>query len=152
MWIIKTFGNVYLQEHHCCRDLNHQKRSLIFRIRIKNVTKCKSWLKKIVQSGLKLKRGTSTQKGHSALLEGQLAQMQATAQGHLDWDKTHPFQFLEIRMHPSSYSDHLANFSNILISINRGCISKFSTLFHALWLPSFWFFSSFISSLMLKTI
>ena len=42
------------------------------------------------------------------------------------------FDFLEIRTHPSSYSDHLANFSNIPTSINRGYISKFSTLFHAL--------------------
>ena len=30
--LIKTFGNVYLQDNHCRKDLNHQKRSLIFRI------------------------------------------------------------------------------------------------------------------------
>ena len=41
------------------------------------------------------------------------------------------FDFLEIRTYPNSYSDHLANCSNILTSINRGCISKFNTLFHA---------------------
>ena len=41
-------------------------------------------LKKGVQSGPKLKRKTGTQKGHSALLECQLAQMWASTQGHLD--------------------------------------------------------------------
>ena len=47
-------------------------------------------------------------------------------------------------MHPSSYSDHLANFSNILASINKGYISEFSTLFRYLTplfltLPFFYF-------------
>ena len=60
------------------------------------------------------------------------------------------FDLLETRMHPSSYSDHLTNFSNIPAFINRGCISEFSTLFHTLWLPSFWLFSSSIFPLMLK--
>ena len=50
-------------------------------------------LKKGVQSGPKLKHGTSTQKGHSALLECRLAQTRAMAQVHLDLDKTHRFQF-----------------------------------------------------------
>ena len=36
-------------------------------------------LKKGAQSGPKLKRGTGTQKGHSALFECRLAQMWATA-------------------------------------------------------------------------
>ena len=53
-----------------------------------------------------------------------------------DWHKCEPrpkgtwieikfilFDFLEIRMRPTSYSDHLANFSNIPTSINKGCIS-----------------------------
>ena len=61
------------------------------------------------------------------------------------------FDLLEIRTRPNSYSDHLANFSNIPASINRGCILEFSTLFHTLWLPSFWLFSSSIFPLMLKT-
>ena len=61
------------------------------------------------------------------------------------------FDLLQIRMRPSLYSNHLANFSNILASINKGCISEFSTLFHTLWLPSFWLFSSSIFPLMLKT-
>ena len=42
------------------------------------------------------------------------------------------FDFLVIRMRLSSYSDHLANFSNILASINRGDLSKFNTFFYAL--------------------
>ena len=42
------------------------------------------------------------------------------------------FDFLEIRMRPSSYFYHLAIFSSLPTSINRGFISKFSTLFHAL--------------------
>ena len=49
--------------------------------------------KKGVQNGIKLKHGTGTQKGHSALLECRLAQTRAMARGHLDRDKTHPFQF-----------------------------------------------------------
>jgi len=48
-------------------------------------------LKKGVQSGPKFKCGTGTQKGHLALLECRLAQIQASAQEHLDWDKTHHF-------------------------------------------------------------
>ena len=42
------------------------------------------------------------------------------------------FQFLEIKTRPSKHFDHLANFFNILASINRGYISKFSTFFHTL--------------------
>lgn len=41
-------------------------------------------LKKGVQSGPKFKCGTGTQKGHLALLECRLAQIQASAQEHLD--------------------------------------------------------------------
>ena len=59
--------------------------------------------------------------------------------------------FLEIRTRPSSYFDHLANFSNISASINKGWLSKFRTLFHTLGLPSFWLFSSFIFSLTLRS-
>ena len=42
------------------------------------------------------------------------------------------FDFLEIRTRLSLYYDHLAIFANILAFINRECLSKFSTLFHAL--------------------
>ena len=88
LWIIKTFLNIYLQDNHHFRDLNIQKRSLIFRIQIKNVSKCKSQLKqklkKGVQSGPKLKRGCNTHEGQSALLECRLAQIQGLAQGLLD--------------------------------------------------------------------
>ena len=41
-------------------------------------------LKKGVQNESKLKQGTGTQKGHSALFKCQLAQIRASAQGHLD--------------------------------------------------------------------
>ena len=37
------------------------------------------------------------------------------------------FDFLEIRTHPSLYSDHLAIFSSLPTSINRCWISKFRT-------------------------
>ena len=40
-------------------------------------------------------------------------------------------------MRLSSYSDHLANFWNILASINRGGLSKFSTLFSCSLTPLF---------------
>ena len=91
-------------------------------------------LKKRVQNGPKLKHRTSTRKGHLALLECQLAQIRASAQGHLDWNKKkNPFLFfLEIKMRPNLYSDHLANFSNIPTSIKRVYVSKINTLFHAL--------------------
>ena len=54
--------------------------------------------KKGVQIGPKLKRGSGTQEGHSALLEWQsthekcqLAQMHGPALGPPDWDKTYLF-------------------------------------------------------------
>ena len=50
-------------------------------------------LKKEVQNGPKFKQGTGTQKHRLALLECQLAQIWALAQGHLDQDKTHLFLF-----------------------------------------------------------
>ena len=46
LWKIKTFWSIYLQDNHCWKDLNHQKRGLIFIRWIKNESKCKSWLKK----------------------------------------------------------------------------------------------------------
>ena len=51
--------------------------------------------KKRVQNGLKLKHGTSTQEGHSTLLECWLAQIVGMAWGLLDWDKSYPFQFFK---------------------------------------------------------
>ena len=68
LWIIKTFWDIYLQYNHHFKDLNIQKRGLIFRIQIKNASKSKSRLqnlKKGVQNGPKLKRESGTQKGHS---------------------------------------------------------------------------------------
>ena len=46
LWIIKTFWSIYLQDNHYCKDLNIQKRGLIFRIQIKNTSNYKFWLKK----------------------------------------------------------------------------------------------------------
>ena len=82
----------------------------------------------------------------------------------VDWHKLGPwlestwirlkhiiFYFLEIRTRPSSYSDHLANFLNTTASINKGWISKFSTLFHALRFPLFLTLLSIILPLTLKT-
>ena len=46
LWIIKTFWDIYLQDNLHFKDLNVQKRGLIFRIQIKNASKCKSRLKK----------------------------------------------------------------------------------------------------------
>ena len=124
---------------------NHQKMSLIFRIWIKNASKCKFWLKKPQKMSLKWIK-TQTRDWH---LKGPFSTFGVpigTNMGHgpraFGLRYIQSFQFLEIRMCPSSYSDHLAKFSNIPTSINRGCLSKFSTLFHALWLPSFWPFSS----------
>ena len=39
------FWSVYLQDNYHLKDLNIQKRGLIFRIRIKNASKCISQLK-----------------------------------------------------------------------------------------------------------
>ena len=61
------------------------------------------------------------------------------------------FYFLEIRTHPNSYSDHLAIFSSLPTSINRGCISKFRRLFMLFDFLSFWLSFSIIFSLTLKT-
>ena len=87
-------------------------------------------LKKGAQNGLELKKGFGTQKRRHF--------------SSVNWHKRKPrpegtwmeiklilFNFLEIKMRPSSYSNHLANFSNIPTSINREGFSKFNTLFHA---------------------
>ena len=46
------------------------------------------------------------------------------------------FNFLEMRMHPNSYLTIQLIFRSIPTSINRGCLSKFSRLFHAFWPPT----------------
>ena len=63
-------------------------------------------LKKRVQNGPKLKHETGTQKGHSALLECQLAQIRAWPKGTWIELKLILFNLLEIRTCPSSYSNH----------------------------------------------
>ena len=47
LWIIKTFWSIYLQDNHCWKDLNYQKKSLTFGIWIKYAIKCKSRVKKM---------------------------------------------------------------------------------------------------------
>ena len=80
-----------------------------------------------------------------------MAHIWASARGHWDYVKTHPFfNFLVIRMRSSSYSDRLNYFSSPPASINRDWISKFRTLFHALRFPLFLTPLSGIFSLMLK--
>ena len=71
LWNIKPFWSVYLQDNYQFKDLNIQKRGLIFR-------------NGLVQIGPKFKHGFSTQEGHSALLECRLAQIAGTARGLLD--------------------------------------------------------------------
>ena len=149
LWIIKTFWSIYLQDNHCWKGLNYQKKSLIFRTWIKNACKCKSWLKKPQKSSPKWTK-TRTRDRHP---KGPFDTFQVpiginVGPGSINLTF---FDFLEIRTRPSSYSNHLAKFSNIPTSINRRGLSKFSTLFHALWLPSFWLFSSFIFLPTLKT-
>ena len=149
LWIIKTFWSIYLQDNHCWKGLNYQKKSLIFRTWIKNACKCKSWLKKPQKSSPKWTK-TRTRDRH---LKGPFVTFQVpiginAGPGSINLTF---FDFLEIRTRPSSYSDHFAKFSNIPTSINRRGLSKFSTLFHAHWLSSFWLFSSSFFSLTLKT-
>ena len=131
LWITKTFWGVYLQDSHHFRDLNIQKRGLIFRIRIKNASKCNSRIKKILkkgdQNGPKFKCGSCTQEGHSALLECLSANQHFSstdqhfpgADQHFssaNWHKLKAwpddfwieislilFDFLEMRMHPNWY-------------------------------------------------
>ena len=145
LWIIKTFWSVYLQDNHHFRDLNIQKRGLIFRIRIKNEAKCNSWLKNPKKKESRLDQNSNAS---LALLMSRLAQ----TRGLLDWDKPyHFFIFLEIRMYPSLYLIIQVIFRSIPISINSGRLSKFSTFFYTFWPPSFWlFFSDFAIPLTLK--
>ena len=42
LWIIKSFWNIYLQDNYHFKDLNIKKKGLIFRIRIKNASRCNS--------------------------------------------------------------------------------------------------------------
>ena len=81
--------------------MNYQKRSLIFRIWIKNTTKCKSQLKKpqkMSPKQTKIQTRDQHPKGpfstfgcRLALFKCRLAQTRAMAQGHLDRDKAHSF-------------------------------------------------------------
>ena len=45
LWIIKSFWSIYLQDNYHFKDLNIKKNGLIFRIQIKNVSRCNSRLK-----------------------------------------------------------------------------------------------------------
>ena len=45
LWIIKSFWNIYLQDNYYFKDLNIKKKQLLFRIRIKNASRCNSRLK-----------------------------------------------------------------------------------------------------------
>ena len=45
LWIIKSFWNIYLQDNYHFKDLNIKEKGLGFRIRIKNTSRCNSWLK-----------------------------------------------------------------------------------------------------------
>ena len=128
----QDFWSVYPQDNHCYRDLNHQKRSLIFRIWIKCESKCKSRLKKPQKRSPKWTR-TQTQDRHP---RGPLGTLRVPNGTNYEHSPRAPrlrnliiFSFLEIRMRPSLYFDHLANFLNIPTSINRGGLLKFSILF-----------------------
>ena len=52
LWIVKPFWNIYLQDNYHCKDLNIKKKLLIFRIQIKNTSRCNSWLKKSLKRSL----------------------------------------------------------------------------------------------------
>ena len=66
-----------------------------------------------VQNGLKLKRGSSTQEYHLALLECrsalsncQMASLRAKAERFSGYDKAHPFRLFYRRMRLNSHSTH----------------------------------------------
>ena len=101
------------------------------------MSNCKSWFKKSQK-----KESKTDQNSNIGLAPKKAIRHFWSA----DWHKCGPrpegiwieinltfFNFLEVRMRPSLYSDHLTNFSNILASINSRGLSKFNTLFHALW-------------------
>ena len=123
------------------------------------MSKCKSWLK---NSQKRIPKWTKMQTREEGLTPKNACRHFSS----VDWHKLGPrlestwirlkhiiFYFLEIRTRPSSYSDHLANFSNTTASINRGWISKFSTLFHALRFPLFsdsllYYFLSYVKDIL----
>ena len=153
LWIIKTFWNIYLQDNYHFKDLNIWKKGLIFRIRIKNASKYNSRLKntqKGIQIKPKFKLKLSTQESHSALLECQLAHEKyhwhrCVAWFEDSWMEINLtfFDFLEIRTRLNLYLIIQLIFRSIPTSINRGWLSKFSTLFNPLFLALlFWFFNS----------
>ena len=151
LWIIKTFWSIYLQDNHCWKDLNYQKRSLIFRIWIKNVSKRKSRLKKPQNRCPKLtKTQTRVRRPRRpfGILGVPIGTNASTARGLLDWDKPYLFWVFRDKDVSQFVSDHSTNFRSIPSFINRGCLSKFSTSN----LPSFWlFFFDFSIPLTLKT-
>ena len=121
----KVFFGIFIYEIIITlKDLNIKKKRLIFRIRIKNTSRCNSWLKnsqKGFQIEPKLKRGFGTQESHSALLECRLAQTFNPARGLLDQDKAYLFRiFRDKDMFQFIYDLIQLIFLSIPTSINRG--------------------------------
>ena len=128
MWIIKTFGGIYLQDNHHFKDLNIQKRGLIFRIQIKNASKCKSQLKKTSKKESKVDQNSNMSPAPKMSI-----QHSWSANWHKlkVWPKDYwieinltLFVFLEIRTRPNLYL-----ITQLIFQSNRGCLSKFSILF-----------------------
>ena len=139
-WIIKTFQNVYLQDDYHFKDLNIQKRGLIFRIWIKNMSKAilgSRNLKKGIQIGLNSNTGSAPKRAiwHSWDADWHFRHFPSAdwhknlARPEDSWIEISPifFDFLEIMTRLNSYLIIQLIFRSFPTSINRGCLSKFST-------------------------
>ena len=134
MWIIKTFWNVYLQDNYHFKDLNikKKKKGLIFRIWIKNSSKYNSRLKKSSKNESKLDQ-TQMRVWHPRVAIGHSwsahwHKFEARLGDPLIKIRPIFFGFLEIRTCSNSYLIIQLIFRSIPTSINRGCLSKLSTL------------------------
>ena len=132
LWIIKSFWNIYLQDNYHFKDLNIKKKRLIFKIRIKNASRCNSRLK-----NPKKKESKLDQNSNASLAPKRACRHSWSADCHMasaDWPKssTWPgdpllkikpifFRFLEIRTCvPICIWSLSAYFLSIPTFINRG--------------------------------
>ena len=111
---LSLFWNIYLPDNYYFKDLNIKKKWLIFRIWIKNTSKCNSWLKKPQKNESKSKQNW---KGGSApkrawwhswsadrhFLSADWPKCLARPRNLLIKIKSIFFEFLEIKMRFNSY-------------------------------------------------
>ena len=114
LWIIKSFWNIYLQDNYHFTDLNIKEKGLIFRIQIKNTTRCNSWLNNPQKKESKLDQNSNADLAPKRAIWHSWSVDQHMASANWPKCSTQPrnflieikpifFRFLEIRTCSNSY-------------------------------------------------